>query len=200
MGGKKPQDKWEDRNNWPASMFAQRVFLFLKNKDKGALLDLGCGSGRDSFYFARRGFKVTALDISENEYQLAKLKEWNIEFLKSDIQKAKIRQKSFGYIYAHLSLHYFNDIETTNIIDNLYQALKEGGYLFVKCKSINDPLFGKGRKIEDNFYEFNSAARHFFSKEYMKEKLESFKIINIKKTNSFSHPGRASFIEAIVQK
>ena len=29
------------------------------------VLDAGCGSGRDALYYARNGFTVTALDISE---------------------------------------------------------------------------------------------------------------------------------------
>ena len=39
--------------------------LFLESLPKGnTILDLGCGSGRDSLYFKSKGYKVTALDGS----------------------------------------------------------------------------------------------------------------------------------------
>lgn len=34
-------------------------------KEKGRILDFGCGSGRDSHYFLERGFSVDSLDGSE---------------------------------------------------------------------------------------------------------------------------------------
>ena len=41
--------------------------IFLKNLpcNEGKILDLGCGSGRDSKYFLDSGFEVVAMDISE---------------------------------------------------------------------------------------------------------------------------------------
>lgn len=38
--------------------------ILLAHRKKGALLDLGCGQGPDAIFFARKGFEVTALDIS----------------------------------------------------------------------------------------------------------------------------------------
>ena len=41
--------------------------IFLKNLpyNEGKILDLGCGSGRDSKYFLESGFELVAMDISE---------------------------------------------------------------------------------------------------------------------------------------
>ncbi|MFA6421974.1 MAG: class I SAM-dependent methyltransferase [Candidatus Buchananbacteria bacterium] len=196
---KKWQDKWINKNNWPESRFAKRVYLFIKNKKLETVLDLGCGGGRDSKYFSQKGYKVVALDIMVSQSQQEKLKHDHIKFIKSDIRNIKIKNDSFDIIYAHLSLHYFDDRTTDKIFSKLYKILKPGGYIFIKCKSINDPLFGKGKKIEENIYK-SDYLRHFFSKNYMNEKLKNFKIIKIFKTNVFKHPGKASFIEAFARK
>ena len=38
-----------------------------------AILDLGCGSGRDSLYFLEEGFDVTAIDGSRQMCELAEI-------------------------------------------------------------------------------------------------------------------------------
>lgn len=193
------QNRWANNDKWPESRFAKRVFSFLKNKKVSTLLELGCGGGRDAVYFTRKGLRVVALDSFESEKQQTKLQQAGIKFINKDIADINFKPNAFDVIYAHLSLHYFNDKDTQNIFRKLYKILKPGGYLFVKCKSINDPLFGRGKKIEKDFYEFGHR-RHFFTKEYMRNNLHVFEIVKIQKTNSFVHPGKAAFIEAFAKK
>lgn len=185
-------------NNLPTSRFANRVYLFLKNKKSKTILDIGCGGGRDSVFFAKKGYQVISMDIFADAFQRTKLKTAGIKFIKKDVKKINFKPDTFDVIYAHLSLHYFDDKTTDRIISNLYKILKPGGYIFIKCKSIRDPLFGKGKKIEENYYNFGHK-RHFFTKDYMTEKLKIFKIIRLLKTNCV-FPHKASFIEAFAQK
>jgi ubiquinone/menaquinone biosynthesis C-methylase UbiE len=106
---------------------------------------------------------------------------------------------SFDAIYAHLSLHYFSDEITDTIFQNVHRMLKAGGYFFVKCKSTIDPLCGKGEMLEKDMY-FLDHQRHFFSKEYMKDKLGIFNVLSLEATSA-SYEGKISrFIEAIGQK
>ena len=45
---------------------SEQYRFFLKHLTSGCrILDLGCGSGRDSAYFSSSGFEVTAVDGSE---------------------------------------------------------------------------------------------------------------------------------------
>jgi SAM-dependent methyltransferase len=44
---------------------AQKASELLKREGKTALLELGCGRGRDTLFFARNGLHVTALDYSD---------------------------------------------------------------------------------------------------------------------------------------
>ena len=46
------------------STFAKFTYKKIINK-KSTLLDIGCGNGRDSYYFNRKGLKVTGIDISQ---------------------------------------------------------------------------------------------------------------------------------------
>ncbi len=51
---------------------SEQYRFFLKNLSPGGkLLDLGCGSGRDSAYFSSLGFEVTAVDGKRIEFKVS---------------------------------------------------------------------------------------------------------------------------------
>ena len=193
------KNKWLSRLQEPANNFAVRSYKLIKNKKLKTLLDIGCGDGRDSVYFFNKGLKITAVDFSASGIKKIKSQNPKITCILGDIRKIKLKTNSFDVIYAHLSLHYFDDKTTDKIFNNLHLALKKQGLLFIKCKSIDDALFGKGQKIAENMYK-KGHTRHFFSKEYMSEKLKKFKVIKISKTSSVYHNYKSAFIEAVATK
>lgn len=153
--------------------------------------------GSGLFVFCRRGLEVTALDHVRAESEA--FSQAGIEFVEQDLRRINFSKNSFAVVYAHLSLHFFDDKTTKLIFKKIYKILKPGGLFFVKCKSTDDALFGKGRRIEENVY-FKDFIRHYFSKEYMRENLRDFKIISLRKTSSFYRFYKASFIEAVATK
>ncbi|MDI6883208.1 MAG: class I SAM-dependent methyltransferase [Patescibacteria group bacterium] len=193
------KNKWSKRPLEPANNFAKRAFKLIKEKNLKTLLDLGCGDGRDSIYFSNNGLKVTAVDFSESGINKLKSQNEKINCIVKDIRNISFAENSFDVIYAHLTLHYFDDKTTSKIFNNLYEILKKGGLIFVKCKSTDDTLFGKGKKVGENMYK-KGHIRHFFTKEYMTEKLKRFKIIKVKKTLSVYHEYKSAFIEAVATK
>jgi len=194
--------KWQEKPKMPVNDFARKCYVTIKNKGFKKLLDLGCGLGADSLYFARKGFQVTALDCSQKALEKVNRLHPNIKIIQQDIRNLNFKNESFDLIYAHLSLQYFNDQETTNIFNKLFSILKKGGYIFVKCKSINDPIYGKGKKMGKDMYRYKKGnhTRHFFSEEYMRNKLEKFKILKIRKSSLVYNKYKSNCIETIAMK
>lgn len=196
--------KW-GKEKKPPNRFARKSYLLIKSKNLKDILDLGCGDGRDSFYFANRGLNVTAVDFSESginhiKEECLKKDIPNIVGVNQRIEGLNLGGKMFDIIYAHLSLHYFNDRTTTQIFKRLYDSLNEGGLFFLKCKSKKDYLYGKGKKIGDDMFDLEGHIRHFFDKDYMREKLKRFKVLKIRRTSSVYRQYKSSFIEAIAMK
>lgn len=105
-------------------------------KKSGHLLDLGCGRGELSFYFARQGFAVTSVDYSPNAIELAKkcfdgeehLKA-NVQFICDDVCHVSLPGKYdlavASDVIEHLSFH-----EVEKLYQKVAQHLKSDG-LFV---------------------------------------------------------------------
>ena len=184
------------------NVFAKRCVQFMR---KGMhVLDLGCGYGADAMYFAKNGMKVTAIDFSSTSIDQVRERAANLSIALRAIQhdvsnKLPFPAATFNAVYAHLSLHYFDDETTSAIFAEIRRVLKPGGVLFVKCKSVDDPLYGKGKKIGPDMYH-SEHVRRFFRKEYMEYCLRDWKILRLKRTSSVYTKYRSAFIEAIARK
>lgn len=183
----------------PPNNFALRAYRIIHGKKLKTLLDLGCGVGRDARYFSRKGLTVTAIDCAESGIAKLKSRDPRIRCILGDLRTVKLKKNSFDVIYAHLSLHYFDDRATRRIFQKIHRALKPKGLLFVKCKSVDDPLYEKGTRVGANMYR-KGHVRHFFSKAYMAEVLALFKVLKIRKTSSVYRHYKSAFIEAVATK
>jgi len=95
----------------------------------GSILDLGCGSGRDSAYFISQGFDVTAMDASEEMCALASIHigqdVLNLSFEEMDFDEV------FDGIWACASLLHVPSDQIDNIITKVVKSLKKNGVLFM---------------------------------------------------------------------
>lgn len=98
----------------------------------GSILDLGCGSGRDSLYFIEQGFDVTALDGSEELCELASIHigqdVLNMKYSEIDFKKV------FDGVWACASLVHLPDEEIDGILNKITTGLKEEGILYMSFR------------------------------------------------------------------
>ncbi|MBO5519773.1 MAG: methyltransferase domain-containing protein, partial [Candidatus Methanomethylophilus sp.] len=102
---------------------------FIARLPKGArILDLGCGSGRDSFAFSRLGFETVPVDGSENMCREAErytgLPVRHVRFSELDYQE------EFDGVWACASLLHVPSAELPHVLNMVRQALRIGGIFF----------------------------------------------------------------------
>jgi SAM-dependent methyltransferase len=157
------------------SAFAQEVIALVP--PHASILELGCGAGADAALFVLQGHSVVALDFSgiaiarnvERYKELA-----NLTFQVADLsQPLAFQDGACDLVYARLSLHYFHDAATRQIIAEIHRVLKPGGLLAFMCKSTQDPLYGRGTMLEHDMFDYGGHIRHFFSKDYTRSCLAS---------------------------
>lgn len=109
------------------------------NKKSAAprILDLCCGPGRMSLEFARRGFNVTAVDISTTYLETARRNALNdklgIEFIQKDIRVFKRKAAFDVAVNLYNSFGYFEDPSNDLLCaKNAFYSLKEGGAFIIE--------------------------------------------------------------------
>jgi SAM-dependent methyltransferase len=138
----------------------------LRTENKSAL-DLGCGCGLDSLYLSNLGFKVTSVDFSQEALDICQKNVPEAELVLHDIsQRFPFKNNQFGIISANLSLHYFNEQTTHQIISDIYRCLDEGGTLMVCLNSTKDIHYGAvgEAEIEPNYYLSRGLPKRFFDR------------------------------------
>ena len=112
---------------------SQAYNRFLVYLPAGAgILDAGCGSGRDSLCFMKKGYAVTMLDASEGMCKCAEeltgRKALCMPF--ADIVFAD----QFDGIWACASLLHVSEIELETVLAKFHRALKRDGVLYASWK------------------------------------------------------------------
>ena len=106
---------------------------FLKYLEPGSLiLDFGCGSGRDSRYFIQKGYKVEAIDGSEEMVRIAT--ETARIPVKQMLFNELDEEDKYDGIFACASILHVPYDELPDIFARLKRALKDKGYLYVSFK------------------------------------------------------------------
>lgn len=112
-------------------------------KKGGTILDYGCGSGRDSDYFLKRGYSVVSLDGSKEmkaeAERLFGIKVRLASFLSLD------EVEKYDGIWAQASiLHLFEgDLKTALLLIN--KAMKKGGVLYCSFRKGDKDGYEEGR-------------------------------------------------------
>jgi SAM-dependent methyltransferase len=145
------------------------------------ILEVGCGQGRDAINLARRDYEVIAFDLSPTAIRIAKANALSagvkIDFsIRDAARRLPYRNDVFDGIFAHLSLHYFDDFTTHSVFVELARVLKPGGILYFTVRSVNDHFYRKGEQIDTNLYCFEGHIRGFFDIDYTQALLKNWEI------------------------
>ena len=130
-----------------------------------AILEVGCGGGRDTEVLAGAGHRVVAIDLSLDAIARARARVPHAEFYCQDI-RAPFPVDVAGVVVASLSLHYFAWPDTETLARRIWSVLRPAGVLLCRLNSTNDHNFGASGhpRIDENFYLVDGAPKRFFDR------------------------------------
>jgi SAM-dependent methyltransferase len=132
----------------------------------GSILDLGCGPGHKSAFFASRGFAVTGVDLSSEMIALAKRDVPEATFEVLDMYELPLIGKSFDSVFACASLLHIPKKDTLHILLSIAAVLASGGTCYVSVKALRDGEADETVATENDYgYEYSRFFSYFTAAE-----------------------------------
>tara|TARA_B100001750_G_scaffold214108_1_gene197063 strand:+ start:157 stop:783 length:627 start_codon:yes stop_codon:yes gene_type:complete len=123
----------------------------LSNLNFSNVLELGCGSGKNTEWLITKADKLVGLDFSSRMLDLArkKISSKNVSFICADInEKWPVNNNSFDLATINLTLEHIKMLD--HIFNSLFIKLTKGGKCFVCELHPEKQLAGSKARFQDN--------------------------------------------------
>lgn len=157
-----------------------------------SLLELGCGNGRDSLYFANNGIDTTAIDQVQEEIAFLNGYAKTLQDSKQSPQTQNAPrflcgdftqldsfsfQQQFDCIYSRFTLHSVNKDQQDKTLADCLKYCKNGGILAIEVRGEKNSLCGKGEAVENepNAFIYDNHYRRFLNFTQTLQEIESLR-------------------------
>jgi SAM-dependent methyltransferase len=131
-----------DYNNEFGDMDLFLLDLLLKGyvEEEEPVLDAGCGSGRNTFFFLKQGYTVHAIDNNKNEvtatnFMSRSLGRGEVAVL-GNLRELPFANSQFGLVVCSRTLHFAeSESDFHKMIEELHRVLRRGGVLYISMNS-----------------------------------------------------------------
>lgn len=172
------------------SLFAQYVAReYLQGNS--SVVELGCGNGRDSIYFASKGMRVMAVDQCKHQIRLLNQTHEgsSVNFVAKDFTVME-PTNDHNAVYSRFTLHSVSEKSEDRVISWSAAQLKTGNPFLIEARGLNNELFGVGKQVEGERDAFvhDNHYRRFIHLPQITKKLErvGFSIVQAEEASGFS--------------
>ncbi len=120
---------WNGTRDHDVSQNTAALLEAMESKLPYAILDLGCGPGRDLHYFKSLGHEAIGLEGSKELVEMAR-RYSGCEVLHQDFMALELPKSRFDGVFANASLFHVPSQELPRVLRELHGVLKPGGVVF----------------------------------------------------------------------
>lgn len=143
-----------------SAVFARDYFARVAAKE---ILIPGIGYGRNAKPFLERGMSVTGIEISETAIGLARTgMGLDIPIHHGSVTDMPFDDRRYDGVFAYGLLYLLDPAERAKFLQDCHGQLRRGGAMIFTVISKRAPMFGRGRKLGDDWYETHPGVRIFF--------------------------------------
>lgn len=177
---------------------------YLKPGDR--ILEIGAGTGAYSLYYANKGYKVDAIELSKSNVEVFKskiTKDLDVNVIQGNAVDLSVYKDNTFDITLCLGplYHLFKEEETTLAIKEAIRVTKPGGKIYLafilfdltmltwgfKEKNVYEN-YGENKQISENFKP-NNAEELIFNMRYFEDVKKLIKSFNLKTINYVATDG-----------
>ena len=123
----------EGESEWPRMRWVRNLLNRLE--PGSSVLDLGCGSGDPADIEISKEHKVTGVDISQTQINLARQNVPTGHFLHGDAGSVEFPPTSFDAVISFYTLEHIPREEHRTILRRIYKWLRVGGLLLISIEA-----------------------------------------------------------------
>jgi len=184
-------------HGWPTERPTRSVVRFLKEikkeKPKGKILDIGCGEGRHTIFFAENGYNAYGFDMELLSIRQAKkftkvkgIKK-NIHFFIGNILSLPFSHNIFDIAIDYGCLHHIKKMDWKTYIENVRMVLKEDAFFILSVFSTKFKHY-EGEKRKRKWLIHNNHYDHFFTKKDIRQLFKkAFNVLKVEEEKSGLH-------------
>jgi SAM-dependent methyltransferase len=188
------QDQWEGTYSEEPNLFgelpsfaARTAAEAFKENHSRKILDLGCGHGRDTLFFAQQGFTVNALDYSKNAIDALTVRAKQVGLSNSIVaQQQDVRSplpfgsESMDGCYSHmLCCMALTTVQLESLFQEIKRVLKPNGLNIYSVRRTDDPHYGRGIARGEDMFEIEGFVVHFFNEAKVRALSKGFEVVKI---------------------
>ncbi len=169
----------------------------MKQNDIKKIIDLGCGTGRYSIYFAEKGYFVHAVDSSVNALEILKqnLKpSYNVKVSQFDLRDLTGIHEKYDFAVCINVLSHGKYQEIKKMFYEIERIIKDKGILFIIITPVEFYKYVAGPdiiEVENNSFLHIDAPdgdiiHHFFTEEEVRHLLRNYSEVSIKNIMEYS--------------
>ncbi|WP_195575875.1 class I SAM-dependent methyltransferase [Paenibacillus sp. 1001270B_150601_E10] len=174
----------------------------------GRVLELGCGPGRNAIYFAKQGYDVDAVDLSNEALQWgnerSKEQGVSINFIFKNIFDLDIQKSEYDVIYDSGCFHHIAPHRRIDYVNLLNQGLKAGGFFGITCFVENGIVGGSDITDWEVYRQRSLKGGLGYNPEKLKMIFQDFQIVEIRRMQDIEQPsdcfGTSGLWAALFQK
>ena len=155
---KRAEDFWQGTRDHDVRQNMDALLSAIQSAPPFAILDFGCGPGRDLKAFKDLGHEPVGLDGSARFAAMARAYS-GCEVLEQDFLRLDLPPERFDGVFANAVLFHVPSKELPRVLGELRAALKPGGVLFSSNpRGANEEGWNKGRY--GVYHDFESWRRY----------------------------------------
>jgi len=124
--------QYDSNNNKTRDLEAIALRKTLAHISFGNVLEVGCGTGKNTIWFIEKAMHITAIDLSEEMLTKAKEKinSSRVQFVQTDIKNEwTFTNQLYDLISFSLVLEHIQNLD--HVFNEVYKKLKPGGYVYI---------------------------------------------------------------------
>lgn len=174
-----------------------------------ALVEFGCGNGRDAHFFAENGIDVIAIDQCEGEIEELKKTNGqykNLRYEAGDFTEMPDSDKKFDMVYSRFTLHSVTAEGQEKALEWSYRNLAPAGKLCIETRGQMNEIYGKGEPVlnEEDAFIYENHYRRFVDFNDFTQQIKSlgFAVLEVAEQSGFApfQDTDYQFIRVIAQK